>query len=87
MVLSSEARKRRSSMSLKFTAMGRLPILSTLGTLPRADEEAQNLGVGSRIVGPRRRQLRQVQLELAVGLYIFCIAASLAFLMLSASAP
>ena len=74
-------------MSLKFTAMGRLPTLSTLGTHPRADEEAQNLGVGSRIVGPRRQQLRQVRLELAVGLYIFCIGASLAFLMLSASAP
>jgi putative copper export protein len=74
-------------MSLKFTAMGRLPILSTLGTLPRADEEAQKFRCGRPDRRARRRQLRQVQLELAVGLYIFCIAASLAFLMLSASAP
>jgi len=74
-------------MSMKFTAMGRLPILSTIGTPARADEEAQNLGVASMIVGPRRRYLRHVQLELPAGLCIFCIAASIAFVMLSVSAP
>ena len=31
-------------MSLKFTAMGRLPILSALGTPPRADDQVQDLG-------------------------------------------
>ena len=35
------------SMSLKFTAMGRLPILSALETNGRADDQAQNLGLAS----------------------------------------
>ena len=71
---------------LKFTAMGRLPILSTLGTPARADEPHQNLGVDSRIVEPWRRQLRYVQLQTPAGRYIFFVAAWLAILILTASA-
>jgi hypothetical protein len=71
----------------KFTAMGRLSILSAIETRARADDQAQNLGVASRSGRPRRRQLRHVQLELAAGLCIFFIAASVAFLMLRVSAP
>ena len=49
-------------MSLKFTAMGRLPILSAVETCARADGQTQNLGVASSGGRPPRRQLRHVQL-------------------------
>jgi len=70
------------SMSLKFTAMGRLPILSALETAARADHQAQNLGLASKTPGSPRRQARYVVL-LPAGLGIFCIAASIAFLILN----
>ena len=48
-------------MSLKFTAMGRLPILSAIETRARAKDQArENLGVASRSGRPRRRQLRHI---------------------------
>jgi len=50
--LEQRSAKKEILNVLEVHRMGRLPILSTLGTLPRADEEAQNLGVGARIVGP-----------------------------------
>lgn len=71
-------------MSLKFTAMGRLPMLSTIGTRERAEDPLETLTVAS---GARRRLLRGVQLALSAGLCIFCIAASAAFLIPSVSAP
>ena len=43
-------------MSFKFTAMGRLPSLSYIGTHPRADDQARTLYVASRSAGPPRRQ-------------------------------
>jgi hypothetical protein len=74
-------------MSLKFTAMGRLPLLSTIGTRERAEDPLETLTVASGGAGPRGRLLRGVQLALSGGLCIFCIAASTAFLILSVSAP
>lgn len=62
-------------MSLKFTAMGRLPMLSTIGTRERAEDPLETLTVASGAGGPRRRLLRGVQLALSAGLCIFCIAA------------
>ena len=70
------------SMSLKFTAMGRLPILSALETAARADDQAQTLGPASNTPGPPRRQARYVVL-LPAGLGIFGIAASIAFLIMN----
>jgi hypothetical protein len=55
MVLSRKA-KRRSSMSLKFAALGYLTVLSALRTPARADDQAQNLGP----VGPRESILTTV---------------------------
>lgn len=74
-------------MSLKFTAMGRLPMLSTIGTRERAEDPLESLTVASGAGGPRRRLLRGVQLALSAGLCILCIAASAAFLIPSVSAP
>ena len=65
------------SISLKFTAMGRLPILSALETNGRADDQAQNLGLAST----PRLQARYVALPPA-GLGILCIAVSIAVLIL-----
>ena len=70
------------SMSLKFTAMGRLPILSALETAARVDDQAQNLGPASNTPGPPRRQARYVVL-LPAGPGIFGIAASIAFLIMN----
>ena len=42
-------------MSFKFTAMGRLPSLSYIGT-PLADDQARTLYVASRSARPPRRQ-------------------------------
>ena len=67
-------------MSTKFTAMGRLPILSTLGTPEPTGERVQILGLVTRSAGARRR-LRHVQLELSAGLCLFCVALLLAFLI------
>ena len=74
-------------MSLKFTAMGRLPMLSTIGTREQAEDplETLNCRLGRRRTP--RRLLRGVQLALSAGLCIFCVAASIAFLALSVSAP
>ena len=68
-------------MSMKYTAMGRLPILSTLATPAPTDERVQILGSVTRFVGPRRRQLRHVPLELTAGLCIFSVAVLFAFLI------
>lgn len=67
-------------MSTKFTAMGRLPILSTLGTPGPTGERVQILGLLTWFAGPRRR-LRHIQLELCAGLCLFCVALLLAFLI------
>lgn len=74
-------------MSFKFTAMGRLPLLSAIGTRERAEDPPETLAVASGGAGPHRRLLRRVRLELTAGLCTLCIAASIAFLILSVSAP
>ena len=66
-------------MSLKFTAMGRLPLLSTIGTRERVEDPLETLTVVSGNAGSQGRLLRGVQLALSAGLCIFCIAASTAF--------
>jgi|KBSSwiStaDraftv2_1062776.scaffolds.fasta_scaffold96341_3 hypothetical protein len=78
MSLSSE--KEVPSMSTKFTAMGRLPILSTLESPARADGRSEISGFVSRFVRPSRR-LRHVPLELPAGLCLVCAALLLAFLI------
>jgi hypothetical protein len=74
-------------MSLKFTAMGRLPLLSTIGTRERVEDPLETLTVVSGNAGSQGRLLRGVQLALSGGLCIFYIAASIAFLIPSVSAP
>jgi hypothetical protein len=48
-------------MSLKFTAMGRLPLLSTIRTRQRVEDPLKTLTVASGGAGPRGRLLRGVQ--------------------------
>ena len=67
--------------------MGRLPLLSTIGTREQVEDPLGLCTVASGNAGPRGRLLRGVQLALSAGLCIFCIAASTAFLILSVSAP
>jgi hypothetical protein len=73
-------------MSLKFTAMGRLPMLSTLATPGRADDRAQDMDAASSTIEPPTRP-RHLHSELPAALCILCLAASLAFLILNVSAP
>jgi hypothetical protein len=68
------------SMSTKFTAMGRLPILSTLDSPATADGRDEVSGFVSRFVR-LSRPLRHVPLELPAGLCLVCAALVLAFLI------
>ena len=63
-------------MSTKFTAMGRLPILSTLDSPATADGRDEI----PRFARPSRR-LRHVPLQLPAGLCLVCAALLLAFLI------
>ncbi len=67
-------------MTSKFTAMGRLPILSTLGNAERVDDQVQKLDAAAETLGNRRQRPRHVQLELCVGICVFGIAAWIAFI-------
>lgn len=67
-------------MCSKFTAMGRLPILSTVGTPARSDDQAQDMSVACQPVETRGRQRRHVQFELSVGLCL-CISILIVFVL------